>query len=554
MKHTVAITATVLALPVGALASACASEFCAPGSHECPNGMFGALDSGTAASAGMSGNAGASGNGPNGGSGASGGQATGGSDTGGTGTGGTGTGGTDTGGTGPGGTGGDGGSSSCHPTGSPATTPCLVTDAHAVFVAPGGSGDGTMAAPAGTMAAALEQAALRGAVHVIVCNGTFHDSWLLTGGDSGVRIHGGFACPGDAEPWAPASGTPTVAPTALGEALRVDGASDVLIEDVAFTARSAIAAGGSSTGAVVKDASGVVLRRVSVTAGDGLDGTDGVLEPFTDFPSADTLKGNNAVGDAGGTLKQGDDCGVCPAGGTTLGGRGGDGGLAVSAGGQGFPEYGGGAAGTVEACLDSNTGGGNGAPGPSGTDGAPPAAAGQLVGTSWQTSSGAAGLAGGRGQGGGGGGGSEAGGGGGGGGCGACGGAGGPGGTGGGASIGLVVIQSTLTLQNCTITTGTGGDGGKGAAGQNGQENGGFGGVQAGGGCAGGKGGSGGNGAAGSGGSGGSVFGVLHTGDAPAIGNDTTITVGAPGAAGDGGAVGENDGLPGLSAEVQAAG
>lgn len=252
-------------------------------------------------------------------------------------------------------------------------------------------------------------------------------------------------------------------------------------------------------------------------------------------------------GGLGGTMDT--DCGSlgsCVLGGNcnaTPGGSGANGARATGAfGGGGLGGSGGSACGTPdngEPGLEAHGVGGPG--GLAGNSG--------IVGNYWMTATGATGSLGDNGGGGGGGGGSggcdlgstdsygAGGGGGGAGGCRAP--TAGAGGSGGGASIGILAINSLVTLVNVTIQRGSGGSGGSGGGAGRGQPGGagGAGGLAAGSGAAGGRGGDGGDGGnsgAGGGGAGGNSVGVLRQGGTLTSTN-TTFSGGAAGSGGTGG-------------------
>jgi len=124
-----------------------------------------------------------------------------------------------------------------------------------------------------------------------------------------------------------------------------------------------------------------------------------------------------------------------------------------------------------------------------------------------------------------------------------CGGFKGTKGTGGGASIALLVWDSGVTIEQCTLTAGDGGkggDGGNGGAASNGRP-----GALGGGDTTGdmanagqaGPGGKGGNGGSGSGGTGGPSYAVVHHGPAP-VNSGSALAYGQGGGFGKGGSVG----------------
>jgi hypothetical protein len=362
-------------------------------------------------------------------------------------------------------------------------------------------------------------------------------------------VYGRFACPSDGEWEYDDSGVTTVVPSTTGYALEVrDVDGEVVVEDVAFEAVDGVEPGESSIAAFVVGSSDVTLRRVTLTAGNGMDGGDGVLVPFTedDFPEPVSLNGNPAVDTTGGAANS---C-TCPGGATSTGAKGGDGDPA-EAGEDGLPNHGttGGEGGTpTGSCLDGLGRDGANAPAPAASPGAQ--TLGTLTSLGWTPRDGNDGTTGLPGQGGGGGAGSAMGGGGGGGGCGGCGGAGGGGGKGGGASIALAVVDSVVVVEESVLVAGDAGDGSDGAEGQAEQQDEdlgiaarGFGGNPTTSACQGGAGGIGGLGGTGGGGAGGVSAGIVWTGVAEPITDvATTITIGDAGAGGEGGTPSANDG------------
>ena len=430
----------------------------------------------------------------------------------------------------------------CDPLNAPSEDACVVDDQYGVFVAPTGStgAAGTMADPVPTLAEGLAAAATAGVSRVYVCNATYAEQLSLTAAADGIEIYGGLECPGGAAPWAyTASAKPLVKPSAPGTALRIDGVpTSARIEDVAFEALDAVGDGASSIGAWVTQSTGVTLRRVAITAGDGVKGADGSRTDFV-FPTQNDLNGNAASGGTGGASKVCD----CPAGDQTSGGVGGNANVGGQAGGIGSPDHGAGQGGTPGPCAPDGTGR-DGNPAPSATNGTGATTLGSLT-TIWTPAPGDDGAPGGPGQGGGGGA-STATAGGGGGGCGGCGGAAGPGGQGGGASIALVSIDSTVTIEDSALGAGAAGDGGNGATGQAAQTETGFLGNGTPPACSGGNGGSGAAGGSGGGGAGGVSLGILHKGGAPTT-TSTSLVPGAAGTRGLGGSTPGNDGIDGVS-------
>ena len=425
---------------------------------------------------------------------------------------------------------------------SPKDAPKCVVSEVGIFVDGAGGDDGhagTKESPVRSLGVALEK--LGDKRRVYVCEGRYDEHVKVT---RAVSLYGGFACGG----WGYAGTKSAVAPTSPGYALEISGASGALIvEDLAMTSPEATDAGASSVGVFVSRSSKVTFRRVTVSAGKGAAGSDAV--DALDF--APTHAPDGTAGGAGGAATANPAC--MP----SLGGAGGKAGPPNGAPGEVgvvpvFPTVplSNGAGGSSVA-LDCGAGssGRNGSYGIAGTPGVGAASVGALDASGWKASEGSAGGGGGHAQGGGGGAQIITGGVGGSGGPGGCGGAGGGKGTGGGSSIALLVFESSVALEQSTLTAQDAGRGGKAAKGgkaqlastANSAPNSG---ATA---CAGGIGGVGGSGGGGGGGAGGVSVGVLYKGTAPSLdgvstqGADTlpTVTLGAQGAAGGAGAGGD---------------
>jgi hypothetical protein len=399
----------------------------------------------------------------------------------------------------------------------------------------GHDGDaGTKAKPVATLAHALE---IAHGTTIYACGETFDEALTLS---AGVTLLGALDC---ANAWTYDATKPTkVAPAAAGPALVVaDVAATVRIDDVAFVAKDGAAPGDSSIGAFVHGSSDVTLNRVAITAGKGVTGASGTLTPFT-YPMQTDLNGNSATGGSGGPQKV---C-TCPAGDESSGGTGGNANTGGQSGGAGSPDRGGGQGGMPGGGCVAGVGR-DGNAGASAASALGAASLGTLSVSGWTPAGGDDGLAGGPGQGGGGGA-STATAGGGGGGCGGCGGAGATGGKGGGASIALLLLDSSLTLNACSLAADDAGSGGAGLAGQVGQPDIGLGGTQGLGACPGGNGAAGGNGSASGGGAGGVSAAIAYKGTAPAA-NGGALSHGTAGGKGVGGDVGVNDGLDGGSGD-----
>ncbi|MBI5515399.1 MAG: hypothetical protein HY909_16590 [Deltaproteobacteria bacterium] len=328
----------------------------------------------------------------------------------------------------------------------------------------------------------------------------------------GVRLYGGYGAD-----WRGRDGVTTLRGTPGGTVVSVRGArSGVLLSRFEVVALPSTNPGDSSIAMRVGDSGMVTLERVTLTAADGAPGASGASgangRPADNGRSAAGLEGG-----AGGT--------VCVAG-----GRGGAGqymiaGMLQTTGENGQPGMG-------NASATGGIGGigrhfarpDNGGAGDNGTDGVPGNPPGRVgvftLSMGYQPRAAMAGTAGTPGAGGGGGGGVNFGStpgnanGGGGGGAGGCPGLGGSAGGAGGASVALLVSNTELTLENCTLQAGRGGAGGAGGAGGQGSNGGtpGNGAADAGSplGGNGGGGGAGGNGGPGAGGAGGPSYALVR--------------------------------------------
>jgi hypothetical protein len=553
-----------LLLGAGAVATSCGGDdFCSPGSYECTGGTqpaAGKSGSGTGGTSGegtggATGTGGASANGGTAGSMSVGGFAGGGEAGGGAGgqSGDAGSGGTAASGgsTGTGGisgtTGGAGdgaggmGPVSCDP--DAPTAECVLQGVAGIFVATSASGgddinNGTQSAPVATLAHAIELAATA-QVPVYVCAGTYKEHVEIT--DDHIALRGAYTCQNSVWTY-DRSKHSRIAPTSKDEALRIKSVNGLEVTDMDLVSANATAPGASSVAVFVSASKSVVFTRVHATAGNGMAGAMGMVEPYT-YTDQDALKGNDAVVALPGLMRS--DCPVCA--GTSIVTVGGQGGVAMQGGAPGEPtELGGGAAGTSDATMCTNGGDGGNAPAPD--DGGGATSTGAVDSSGWLPAGGVDGANGTPGQGGGGGGGAKTGssGAGGSGACGGCGGKGGGAGAGGGASIAILALGSKVTLQDCRLDTGIGGKGGDGVAGQVGQDGGAHG-TASGFACNGGNGGNGSAGGAGGGGAGGISVGVVYDSASSTITVDsrTTYTPGSPGVGGTGAGTG-NDGAVGV--------
>ena len=424
-----------------------------------------------------------------------------------------------------------------------------------IYVAVGGDDthEGTRTSPRKTIQAGIDAASAAGG-DVYVSAGVYNESITLA---NGVSIYGGF----DPSAWVRDSFNPSYTPlftcAIQGGTLAVDGngISDAVIEGLTITSSDAITPGGGSYGMRLVY-SAVTLRHCTITAGNGAPGVNGAN-------GANGLSGENGVAGQDGA-KDNARNGNGGRGGNGYGGgnggRGGDGGYSSTDGENGENGYVGlygGSAGTGGSGGDWGSylfgGGENGDPGTIGSNGSNGTygacgSSGLLHNNLWVSSPGIDGADGtpGNGGGGGGGGGGQVttatdgtGNGGGGGGGGGEGGHGGHGGQGGGGSFGLFIIESNITIENCTIRSGNGGSGGAGGTGGT-SGPGGAGGAGAvygndeiGEGGNGGAGGNGGSGGHGGGGAGGPSFSICKYGwFSTIIPRDTILIHGSGGAGG----------------------
>ena len=480
-------------------------------------------------------------------------------------------------------------SSVCDGTKPPHDDPCVIDEQFGVFVSPAGAdgNPGTRARPLYTLGEAMDAAHASGKKRVYACAGTFAEQLIIGAARDGVAVYGGLDC--TRWNYGPQNRV-TVAPTQPGYVLNVEGLfQGATFEDLAFVAQSASGAnaGESSIAVFVSGSQNIAFHRVSMIAGNAVDGASGASGgPTFDggpagagtnwlgIPPYAELNGNDAIGAVGASQKT---C-TCPDGTGSIGGRGGgssDAGTQVP--GVGLPGYGSDAGAGLVGRNSSSCGGG-GAPVQQGSDApktmnaAPGHSWGFVVATGLTAASAVPGVNGMPGQGGGGGGNGVAGvGGGGGGACGGCG-AGGEPGAAGGSSVALLSYQSTIELAGCALAAGNagaGGAGGDGEAGQPGSLLAGNGGES---GCPGAAGGSGAGGNGGQGGAGGISIGIGYTGTPPSFDGTPVapaasladVTLGAAGSGGRKGGAGAAaltsvgqpqpgaDGAPGFAGVAQA--
>lgn len=459
------------------------------------------------------------------------------------------------------GSGGEGGSAPPSCPGDPVADPSLVRDDCGTFVSASAAagGDGTKAKPFQS----LGEAASRGATRIYACAEDYTETANVRF-DGGVEIYAGFTdCSPNGEWGWSDSSKATLTGAADAVALTVSGGDNVL-RNLNVTAPNATMPGGSSIAVVVAGGT-LSARNEDFTAGDAKDGDAGMT--LADDPMLDGITGMPGVGVcASGVANVGPmgETKACPMGGSSVGGKGGDGGLLTGTtlepagnGTDGTPDLGQGAGGTGEGqgspASINCTPGAAGASGAVGNSGLGAAGLGSLDVSGWQGTAGENGMSGLPGQGGGGGGGvkgglnitcagvtqDRVGSSGGAGGTGGCGGAAGTGGQAGGSSIALVVADATVTLDAVMLVAGAAGNGGTGGNGQNPGQPGQGGGIGAGQGtakpsCTGGVGGPGGPGGPGGGGQGGHSLGVAFQGTAAPTGVQF-MGAASPGTGGNGG-------------------
>ena len=486
------------------------------------------------------------------------------------------------------GVGGSGGGALCDQ--HPKDNAAAIADACGVFVKTGaGAGEGTMASPLGTLQAAVAKAAELQKKRVYACIGAFTEAVTVP---AGISLFGGLDCN---KAWAATDQRSTLKGTAdkIPLTLMGDGESETRIEAWNIEAIDATTPGGSSIAAVAQGTAIVHFESSSLTAGRGMDGTDGMSA--SSMPEPQPMKSNDGkhacantsmVGDAfmnpGGALNKNQCTPENPEiPEKSIGGLGGDGyetfGLAGQPGqADPMPIDPKGAGGMPN--LSNCAVGGDGGAGANGVEGQPGLAGngkGTLTpDTGYVGASGGDGMKGMPGQGGGGGGGQKgkektptkmiayAGASGGAGGAGGCGGLGGKGGQAGGSSIALVSIDATIKMVGVKLKTSNGGSGGAGGSSQPGAM-GGLGGAGGSGmtielvtmfaACKGGSGGNGGRGGPGGGGGGGHSIGVAYTGAAPTADMpafEIPVDGGGMGGTGGDGNAQNNFGASGLSAQT----
>lgn len=400
-------------------------------------------------------------------------------------------------------------------------------DRSLVFVHPKGKKDGTGSKdePLRSVTGAMQVAEKRGADAVVIAGDEKYEGRVEL--KNGVSLVGGWNTS-----WARDE---KVRPTLVSKKADGKGQNAALVGTemrqptyVRNLVVKSAGAGKTKYGARLVDVKGLRIENSVIRAGDGEKGADGA---------------NGDAGTDGGDGKNGGQPSTADAGvkGTNPdcskadGGAGGRGGLENNSGSR-AGESGEGSEAGVKGGGASEDGfdGENGDAGKAGADGK----RGGVNGERWDLGrSGESGTSGEHGEGGGGGGGGRVsggdgvGGGGGGGGAGGCGGQGGEGGESGGASLGMLLVDSEVTLRNSEVVGanggagGAGGDGGSGGAGGNGGN--GAKGEQAGQqGGDGGDGGRGGSGGAGGDGRGGVSYGVVCDGNTSVDAEKSTVQAG----------------------------
>lgn len=475
--------------------------------------------------------------------------------------------------TGGGGEGGTGGGGVCEP-----TDGAVIPADCGVFVKKDATGAGTQDDPIGDVQAAIDLANQPdGKGRVYICGTDTFDGSISIPAD--LSIFGDIDC--DGWVYGPGTGRPTIKGDPNEPAAVIDQPGDNRLQSLRIEAPSADVSSGSSIALIVAQAE-VDIRDCDIVAGDAMPGTTGNSAPSeNNAPVVDGGDGNPALACTNSADNPGASAVMitCANGsGMSKGGKGGlsapdagDAGSAGTTGDLGQPGQGQPSTGAWNCTVGGTNGGANvGEAGDAGEPGLGGTAPGILASSGYEGTSGLTGGLGTAGQGGGGGGaakgttdcdlatpgmqlrtGASAGAGG----TGGCGGLGGEGGTSGGSSFGLVSLGATVSLLRTSVRSGNAGDGGDGGFAQPGANpgQGGDGGLGSGGllpGCDGGNGGIGGNGGGGGGGHGGYSAAIVFTGNAPTEGSQVVKNKGGLGPGGTGrgnGAVGGNDGSPGLS-------
>jgi hypothetical protein len=356
-----------------------------------------------------------------------------------------------------------------------------------VFVAAGGTGDGTPQAPFGSLNAALASGQT-----IYVCGEQLDEAVVIAGE---ATIYGGLSC----GTWAYDESARTELTAPAGSVpLEIASAAALRIEGFRVAARSAVEPSGSSIAVIAQEGSQVEFVRCDLLAGNAAAGSDGAAGAVGEngedgAPASSTAGGTGGLSSCGG------------AGGK--GGNAGTGAIAKGSSGQPSSQQNGGAAGCTAGLA--------GQAGEDGAAAAPTAAGGSIDEQGYLPPQGSKGTNGASAGGGGGGGGLQGAGGGGGGAGGCAGEAGEPGGSG-GSSMVVVSLGSALKFQDSTAVVGLGGDAGLGGEGGSpgmpGTPSAGFGSA-----CSGGMGGVAGRGGDGAEGAGGHAVVIAYTGGEPSL-------------------------------------
>jgi hypothetical protein len=445
----------------------------------------------------------------------------------------------------------------CAASARPDTDACAISDDYGVFVSAttgvDGPGRGGHAAPLKTLAAGLA-ATKSGPKRLYACAnaGVFAERLTLSAEYDGVDVYGGFDC-SNLDQWTYSTTLQAEIKPSDPIGATINGlVAGTTLQDLKITASDATTAGDSSFGMIVNGSQNVLLRHVAITAGKGADGAAG--DDGDDGPNGadaqDSQKGMNA--DCSAAPPEFQSGGYWAAAEVVCSSQGGTGGQAFKSavsngnGGSDGAPYSATLPPAIErngapATTDSAATGATGGPGANGIKGSTGSAAaeiGMFSALGYTPASGNDGTDGKPGQGGGGGAASK--------GNGTCVGA------SGGASVALLVWQSGIALDACTLVAqeggagANGGNGGSAGLGKTGAA-GGVGnptyGIPDGGG--GGKGGNGAPGGSGSGGSGGPSVALVHNGSAPDHPN-SSLSERAGGAKGLGGSLGPDVALDGL--------
>ena len=368
-----------------------------------------------------------------------------------------------------------------------------VTEALGVFVSPTGRADnaGTKVSPLDTVQAGIELGKRTGK-RVYVCSGTFREALVLA--DS-ISIIGGLDCSG--ERWTlSAARTRIEAPSS--PALRAkDISSPTRLERLDIVAPNATGPSASSIGVLAEHAAGLTIAGSKITAGaasNGNDGTEGIQlvqgasarggdqipaapcgtgadpAPCERVPVGIVTEYANSPGAAGGTSS----CAGAPGHDGETGGKGGNSGLFYGQNDNTWHKVVNDTSNQQKYAPTAGQPRSNN-PGAAGTSAGPRSALGALSGDGYVAANGVSGTDGAPGSGGFGGPGGPPttpavaaywrGNGGPGGGAGGCPGLAGTAGTGGGASIGLALLESPVTVDSTEVFTGRGGTAGRGTFG-----------------------------------------------------------------------------------------